>query len=55
MGDVVLLVGGTIPAADVTRLQELGYAVFGTGSTLTEITDHVRHEVEKRRAKPSPR
>jgi hypothetical protein len=30
-------------------LQELGYAVFGTGSTLTEITDYVRTEVVKRR------
>jgi methylmalonyl-CoA mutase C-terminal domain/subunit len=49
MGDVALLVGGTIPAADVPRLQELGYAVFGTGSTLTEITDYVRTEVVKRR------
>jgi methylmalonyl-CoA mutase C-terminal domain/subunit len=49
MGDVALMVGGTIPAADVPRLQELGYAVFGTGSTLTEITDYVRAEVMKRR------
>jgi methylmalonyl-CoA mutase C-terminal domain/subunit len=49
MGDVALLVGGTIPAADAPRLQELGYAVFGTGSTLTEVTDFVRAEVMKRR------
>jgi methylmalonyl-CoA mutase, C-terminal domain len=49
MGDVVLLVGGTIPAADVPGLQGLGYAVFGTGSTLSQITDHVRTEALKRR------
>jgi methylmalonyl-CoA mutase C-terminal domain/subunit len=49
MEDVVLLVGGTIPAADVNRLRELGYAVFGTGSSLTQITDYVRDEVMKRR------
>jgi methylmalonyl-CoA mutase C-terminal domain/subunit len=47
--DVVLLVGGTIPAADVRRLQELGYAVFGTGAALSQITDYVRDEVIKRR------
>jgi len=50
MEGVALMVGGTIPAADVPRLRELGYAVFGTGSSLTEVTDHVRQEVEARRA-----
>jgi len=50
MEGVALMVGGTIPAADVPRLRELGYAVFGTGSSLTEVTDHVRREVEARRA-----
>ena len=50
MEGVALMVGGTIPAADGPRLRELGYAVFGTGSSLTEVTDHVRREVEARRA-----
>ena len=49
MDDVALLVGGTIPAADVKPLQELGYAVFGTGASLSQITDYVRDEVMKRR------
>ena len=49
MGDTVLMVGGTIPAADVARLRELGYAVFGTGSSLTEVTDYVRVEAQRRR------
>ena len=49
MGDTVLMVGGTIPAADVARLRELGYAVFGTGSSLTEVTDYVRAEAQRRR------
>jgi methylmalonyl-CoA mutase C-terminal domain/subunit len=49
MGDVVLMVGGTIPAADVPRLRDLGYSVFGTGSALSEIVDCVRREVEARR------
>ena len=49
MEGVVLLVGGTIPAADVPRLHELGYAVFGTGSSLTEVSKFVETEVLKRR------
>ena len=49
MDTVVLMVGGTIPAADVPRLRELGYEVFGTGSSLTQIADYVKTEVLKRR------
>ena len=49
-GDVVLLVGGTIPAADVGPLEALGYRVFGTGSRLSDIVEFVRAEVVRRRA-----
>ncbi|HSR22024.1 MAG TPA: cobalamin-dependent protein, partial [Candidatus Eisenbacteria bacterium] len=48
-GDVVLLVGGTIPAGDVAALEGLGYGVFGTGSRLGEIVAYVRTEVTRRR------
>jgi methylmalonyl-CoA mutase C-terminal domain/subunit len=53
MGDVVLMVGGTIPAADVPRLRALGYEVFGTGSPLTEIVEYVKSEVRRRRSAAS--
>ena len=49
-GDVVLLVGGTIPAADVPALEALGYHVFGIGSHLSEIVDYIREQVAERRA-----
>jgi methylmalonyl-CoA mutase C-terminal domain/subunit len=48
-GDVVLLVGGTVPAADVSALREMGYGVFGTGSHLADIVAYVREEVVRRR------
>jgi len=48
-GDVVLLVGGTIPAGDAGALGELGYRVFGTGSHLADIVAYVREEVVRRR------
>jgi methylmalonyl-CoA mutase C-terminal domain/subunit len=48
-GDVVLLVGGTVPAADAAALREMGYGVFGTGSHLADIVTHVRDEVARRR------
>jgi methylmalonyl-CoA mutase, C-terminal domain len=43
--NVVLLIGGTIPAADAPALTELGFAVFGTGSSLDDIVDYVREAV----------
>ena len=49
MAGVVLLVGGTIPAADVEKLKALGYAVFGTGSTLTAIVEFIGAETGRRR------
>jgi len=47
--DVVLMVGGTVPAGDVPALETLGYCVFGTGSRLTEIVAYVQAEVTRRR------
>jgi methylmalonyl-CoA mutase C-terminal domain/subunit len=49
-GEVLLLVGGTIPAADIPTLEEIGYEVFATGSTLSEVVDFVRREIQSRRA-----
>ena len=54
-GDVVLLVGGTISAASEPALRELGFAIFGTGSPLPAIVEHVEREVAKRRAAQAPR
>ncbi len=50
VGDLVLLVGGTISASSVPRLRELGYDVFPTGSRLSDIVAHVRARVAERRA-----
>jgi methylmalonyl-CoA mutase C-terminal domain/subunit len=49
-GEVLLLVGGTIPAADIPTLEEIGYEVFATGSTLSQVVDFVRREIQSRRA-----
>ena len=48
-GDVVLMVGGTIPAGDVAALAAMGYRVFGTGSHLSEIVAFVRQAVGRAR------
>ena len=43
LAEVPLVVGGTIPPADVSRLKELGVAaVFGVGTDLDEVVDGVR-------------
>ena len=47
--DVVLTVGGTIPADDVPELKKLGVAeVFTPGSSTDEIVDFVRNAVGDR-------
>jgi len=48
-GEVVKLVGGTIPQADAPALQALGYRVFATGSRLGDIVEYLREEVGRRR------
>jgi methylmalonyl-CoA mutase cobalamin-binding domain/chain len=43
MGNVGVVVGGTIPAEDIPRLEELGVArVFGPGTPLAEIVAFLR-------------
>jgi methylmalonyl-CoA mutase C-terminal domain/subunit len=44
--DVLITVGGTIPADDVPQLKELGVAeVFGPGAPTQEIVDFIRGAV----------
>ena len=41
--DVILVVGGTIPADDIPELKELGVAeIFTPGSSVQEIVDYIR-------------
>ncbi|HEY7150562.1 MAG TPA: cobalamin B12-binding domain-containing protein [Solirubrobacterales bacterium] len=48
--DVVLTVGGTIPADDAPELKRLGVAeVFTPGSSTDEIVDFIRAAVDERR------
>ena len=44
--DVILVVGGTIPADDIPELKELGVAeIFTPGSSVQEIVDYIRTNV----------
>jgi methylmalonyl-CoA mutase C-terminal domain/subunit len=46
--DVVITVGGTIPADDIPELKELGVAeVFTPGSSTQEIIDFIQEAVER--------
>src|SRR3954447_24633959 len=48
--DVVVTVGGTIPADDVPELKELGVAaVFTPGTSTQQAVDFIREAVEKNR------
>jgi methylmalonyl-CoA mutase C-terminal domain/subunit len=50
MDDIVLWVGGIVPAPDVAALQALGVgAVFGPGSAMDETVQFVRRAVAARR------
>ena len=49
--DVVLMVGGTIPAGDLPALEAMGYRVFGTGSHLREIVSFVQQAVQHERGR----
>jgi methylmalonyl-CoA mutase C-terminal domain/subunit len=45
-GDVIVTVGGTIPAQDIPELKELGVAeVFTPGAPTTDIIDFIRSSV----------
>jgi methylmalonyl-CoA mutase C-terminal domain/subunit len=49
--DVVVTVGGTIPAEDIPELQRLGVArVFTPGASTEDITEFIKTAVEERRA-----
>jgi methylmalonyl-CoA mutase C-terminal domain/subunit len=49
--DVVITVGGTIPAEDIAELKQLGVAeVFTPGASTQESIDFIRAAVEERRA-----
>jgi methylmalonyl-CoA mutase C-terminal domain/subunit len=48
-GDVVVTVGGTIPADDVPELKQLGVAeVFTPGSTTDDIIEFIRDAAAER-------
>ena len=50
-GDVVVTVGGTIPAQDIPELEKLGVAaVFTPGAPTQQIVDFIRDAVGARRA-----
>ena len=47
-GDILLLVGGTIPEDDVAPLQELGvHGVFPVGSLTSEMIDFIQANVRR--------
>ena len=47
-GDVVVTVGGTIPADDIPELKELGVAeVFTPGAPTQQIIDFIRESVDR--------
>ena len=49
LGQVLVIVGGIIPAADIPRLEALGVGkVFTPGAGLTEIADFIRGAVRPR-------
>ena len=53
--DVVLTVGGTIPAEDAPELKRLGVAeVFTPGASTDGIVDFIRGAIEKRRTLAAP-
>ena len=51
LGDVVVVVGGTIPAEDAAALEQLGVAaVFGPGATTGEIVSSLEQRLGERAA-----
>lgn len=48
--DVPIVVGGTIPTADIGKLEEMGIsAVFGVGSPLDEVVEGIIRQATSRR------
>jgi methylmalonyl-CoA mutase C-terminal domain/subunit len=53
LGDVLVVVGGTVPADDIAPLKELGVAeVFTPGAATQDIVDFVKTQTRKREATP---
>jgi len=51
LDDVLLIVGGIVPAETRAELDRLGVrGIFGPGASLTEIIGHIRDNVPKERA-----
>ena len=48
MDDVLVMLGGTVPRADVSALREMGVAaVFGPGTPVPEIVSFIREHVRR--------
>jgi methylmalonyl-CoA mutase C-terminal domain/subunit len=48
-GDIMVLVGGTIPDADIPRLKEAGVAeVFGPGTDTRDVVQYLRTQLSAR-------
>jgi methylmalonyl-CoA mutase C-terminal domain/subunit len=48
-GDIMVLVGGTIPDADIPRLKEAGVAeVFGPGTDTRDVVTYLRTQLSER-------
>jgi methylmalonyl-CoA mutase C-terminal domain/subunit len=48
MSHVLLVAGGTIPPRDVQRIKDMGVnAVFGPGSSLSQIVEYIRQNAPK--------
>ena len=53
MGHVLLVAGGTIPPRDVQRIKDMGItAVFGPGSSLTDIVNYIRENAPRPAPEP---
>ena len=48
-GDIMVLVGGTIPDADIPKLKEAGVAeVFGPGTDTRDVVTYLRTQLSAR-------
>ena len=50
-GDILVLVGGVVPEADVPALKQMGVAgVFISGTPVSQVAQFIRHELSKKAA-----
>jgi len=48
LGDVMILVGGIVPAQDFSKLKEMGVAnIYGPGSMTSDIVEFIKTHVKK--------